>query len=128
MNSDLPKCSPPVVMDTNACLSDLHFSSNGYNVFQLLIGAGIGFEKLTSLLSSPKCQPVGNFQVFDFDSPSQLEADGASLGSGRPGLGASDPSLTHPSITAMGYRGSGYLPLLPAVVLFLERHLCPLDL
>lgn len=49
MNSDLPKCAPPVVMDTNACLSDLHFSSNGYNVSQFLIGAGIGSEKLASL-------------------------------------------------------------------------------
>lgn len=57
-------------------------------------------------MSSPKCQPVGNFCVFDSASPSQLEADGASLGSGR-GLGVSDPSLKLPSITVLGYKGSG---------------------
>lgn len=68
-------------------------------------------------MSSPKCQPVGNFCVFDSASPSQLEADGASLGSGR-GLGACDPSLKLPSITVLGYKGSGSLRLLPAGVPF----------
>lgn len=73
MNSDLPKCVPPVVMDTNAWLSDLHFFSNGYNMFQLLIGAGIGLWETHPSVSSPKCQPVGNFCAFGSASLSQLE-------------------------------------------------------
>lgn len=74
-------------------------------------------------MSSPKCQPVGNFCVFDSTSPSQLEADSAPVVSGWR-VGASDPSLTLSSTAAVGYRGSGYLPLLPAVVSSQESHLC----
>lgn len=108
MNSDLPKCAPPVVMDTDACLSDLHFALMGIMCFSSSLVLGLDLRN-SPVHEFP--QNVSQWETFVslilFHLASWKQT--APLWGQVRDPGTSDPSLTLPSITAVAYRGSRYL-------------------